>query len=199
MAKASGVETLKNDRKFVYSIGEDLAGAPEIVLPEEISLLPDWLLSALHFSLKTAARNATAGLLKDKPEEAAKRVHQRFESWLKGQWRAASEAAGEPRTSLLARAVAEVLGISVEDAAEEISKAIDDALEAKGLSRDEEGDKKEVASVSANIRAALKMDSAVASVFARLQAEEAAKRAEEKAKASTSAEAKSVIGSILKR
>lgn len=150
--------------------------------------------AALHFAIKTASRNATAGLMKDEPEKAFERVQERFKSWQGGIWRAASEASGEPRTSLLARAVAEVLGIDVSEAAENIGSIIEAQVDEAGLSPDEDADKAKIRKIGNDVRANLRSDVAVAKVYARLQAEEAAKRAEEKASVTGESNLQTLLG-----
>src|SRR5262245_2965303 len=51
---------------------------------EAIGRLPEWMQNALHFSLKTAARNATAGILKEDPAKALERVQGRLTAWAEG-------------------------------------------------------------------------------------------------------------------
>lgn len=197
MAKFSSFDEFKQG-----TFSHDLMGDGKMVATMNVAeaipgfdSMADWVKAALHFAIKTGSRNATAGLLKEDPAKAYERVQERFKSWAGGVWRAASEASGEPRTSLLARAVAEVMGIDVSDAAEQITALIDNAVDEKGLDRDEEGDKAKIRKIGADIRANLKKDVGVAKVFARLQAEEAAKRAE----AVAGQEGESQIATLLKR
>lgn len=157
-------------------------------------------LDALYFAIKTASRNATAGLLtEDKPAynpaEAFKRVQARMEAWAKGQWQASSESSGEARTSLLARAVAEAMGITPDQAAEEISAVIDLALDEASLDKEDESQKAQVRKISNKIRADLKDDAAVKVIYTRLQREDAEKREKETAKAG----GESKLASLLKR
>lgn len=138
---------------------------------------------ALQFAVKTASRNATAGLLDStkpafNPAEAFKRVQARMTAWAGGKWLAASESSGEPRTSLLARAVAEVMGITAEQAAEDITAAIDAALDEANLSKDEESDKAQVRKIGNAIRGAIREADDVKVVYARMKAEDATKNSE---------------------
>jgi hypothetical protein len=139
---------------------------------------------ALFFAIKTASRNATAGLLSsDKPAynpaEAFKRVQARMDAWAKGVWQASSESSGEPRTSLLARAVAEAMGRTPEEAAEDISAVIDAALDEASLDKEDETQKAAVRKISTAIRNQLKSDIAVERIYKRLQREDAEKREKE--------------------
>jgi len=174
--KFSGIEDFKKGQ-FSYDVGGgkiaslDVAAAfPNVAALNEIEI------GALHFAVKTAARNSRASIKPDQIEEAFKAVTDRFAAWLKGAWRAASESTGESRTSILARAVAEVMEITVEEAAEQISAMIETAVDAAGLSTDEDADKVKIRKIGTDIRDQLKK--ACAKVYARMQAEEAVKRAE---------------------
>lgn len=157
-----------------------------------------WAQQALYFALKTAARNATAGLMDKEPAEAAKRVSARLKAWSEGKWQAASERTGEPRESLLARAVAEALGLEVADAAEQISAAIAAAQEEGGV--DPESEDKEVKAkankIARDIRDQLRDDSAVLPIYTRMQKEELDKRAAAKGGEGSKP---SVLASIIKR
>ena len=173
----------------------DLAAAfPAIVSAGGVQL------DALYFAVKTASRNATAGLLSaDKPAynpaEAFKRVQARMEVWAKGVWQAVSESSGEARTSLLARAVAEAMGITPEQAAEDISSVIDAALDEANLDKEDESNKAAVRKISTTIRNTLKSDIAVERIYKRLQVEDAVKREKE-----TSAKTgESKLATLLKR
>lgn len=197
MANHSDVAKLK-EGVFAFKVGDKEI---EATLPPEVAALPDWLLNAVHFAFKTAARNETAGKMKDKVEEAQKAVERRLGEWAKGTWRAVTVASGEAKESgagILARAVAEVLGISPEDAATEISAAVEAALEEAKIDTGDESpeNKKAAAKVAADVRKQLREDSAVFKVYTRIQAEDAAARA---AKATAAEPAESKLGSLLKR
>lgn len=184
---------IKGDASMVATF--DLATAfPAIVSAGGVAL------DALQFAIKTASRNATAGLLSEdkpayNPAEAFKRVQARMEAWAKGVWQASSESSGEARTSLLARAVAEAMGTTPEEAAENISAVIDAALDEASLDKEDETNKAAIRKISNKIRADLKDDKAVKEVYTRLQREDAEKR-EKEAKASTG---ESKLASLLKR
>jgi hypothetical protein len=142
--------------------------------------------AAMLFGIQTAARNATAGLFKEDPTAALKRMNARFEAWLKGVWKAASTGEGERPTSLLAMAVAEAGGITADEAAQIISDLIESKAVEAGLSADEEDDKPAIRKIGAAVRASFAELPEVAVPYARLKAEEANKRA---AKAAADAEA----------
>ena len=151
---------------------------------------PEVLKSALQFAVKTASRNATAGMLSAEkagydPDTAFKRVQERFAAWVGGKWAAVAEGGttGESRVSLLSRAVAEAMGIEVTEAVALINEALQAAYDEAGVDPAEESDKANVRKIGNHIRASLKEDPAVAVIYARLQAEESAKRAEEAASA----------------
>lgn len=197
MANHSTVEALKEGR-FSYVVADKTI---EVELPPEVKALPEWILQGLHFALKTAARNETAGKMKDKVAEAQAAVERRLGEWAKGLWRTVTVASGEAKESsagLLARAVAEALGISPEDAAAEISALVEAALdEAKIDSGDETPEsKKAAAKIGADVRKTLREDPAVFPIYTRIQAEDAAKRAEA-AKTATTGESK--LSTLLKR
>lgn len=178
MSKFSGLEQFKQGT-FSYVLGK--VGDEEKVATLDVNKVlenPEFVKAALHFAIKTAARNARASIKPDEVAKAYEAVTSRFKAWGEGVWRAASEATGEPRTSLLARAVAEVMGIEPDEAAEQISQMIEAAVDAAGLSADEEGDKAKIRKIGADIRTQLRSTKDVAKVYARLQAEEAVKRSE---------------------
>lgn len=197
MANHSDLAALKAG-KFSYKVGEKEIS---VDLPPEVQALPEWILAGLHFAMKTAARNETAGKMKDKVAEAQASVERRLEEWAKGLWRSVTIASTESRESsagILARAVAEALGISPEDAATEISAIVEAALdEAKIDTADESPEnKKAAAKIAADTRKVLREDPGVYPIYTRIQAEDAAKRAE-KAKAAEVGESK--LSALLKR
>ena len=140
--------------------------------------MPEHVKQILHFAIKTASRNATAGLLKTEPEKAFQRVQERMKAWQGGTWRSAAEGAGEPRSSLLIKALAEVMGESEDWAQEKFSEILEAKIDEAQLSRDEDNDKKAIAKIRSDLRKDFEKADDVAKVLARLRAEEAAKRAE---------------------
>ena len=198
MAKFTDAKLSQATGAFDYEI--EGQGVAKLNLPAEALKLPEWAFNALHFALKTAARNATAGLMKDEPKKAFERVAQRFASWEKGEWKAAGSTgeAGEKVGTLLARALGKVLGISADDAADQISETIRGAVEAANLDPEsqEADEKKKVSKIAADIRSQLRTDPAVEPVYKQLQVEEAQKRADEAAKVKPT---ESKLSAILKR
>ena len=134
---------------------------------------------ALQFAIPTLLRNATAGLASEDPAKAVERVKARIAAWAEGKWSAKGEASAEPRTSLLARAVAEALGIDAGEAASAIENAVDKALAAAGLDPESEDDdeKAKVKSTSNDVRKLFRESAEVAPIYKRLRDEAAAKAA----------------------
>lgn len=149
-------------------------------LPKEI------VEKALQFAIPTLLRNATAGLANEDPEKAKTRVAARIAAWLEGKWSAKGEASAEPRTSLLARAVAEALNITPAEAANAIETAVDAALESAQLDSESEDDdeKAKVAQVAKDVRSMFREAAEVAPIYKRLRDEAAAKKAEAKPRVS---------------
>lgn len=147
----------------------------------DLSTLPaDIIQKALQFAIPTLIRNATAGLLTEDPVKATERVKARIAAWMDGKWSAKGEASAEPRTSLLARAIAEVLGITPTEAAAKVEAAVEAALTAANVDADS-ADEDEVAQAKATanaVRKAFRETAEVAPVYKRLK-EETAKKAEE--------------------
>jgi hypothetical protein len=176
MPKFSGVDEFKAGT-FSYDVGGGKVATLDVAAAfPSIAVMEPHELGAFHFAIKTAARNARASIKPEQIDAAFEAVTDRFNAWAKKVWRAASESTGESRTSLLARAVAEAMGIEVAEAAEQISGLIEASVDAAGLSADEEADKAKIRKIGADIRDQLKKS--VAKIYARLQAEEAVKRAE---------------------
>ena len=151
------------------SVTVDLASLPANIVEK-----------ALQFAIPTLIRNATAGLLTEDPVKATERVKARLAAWADGKWSAKGEASAEPRTSLLARAIAEVLGITPTEAAAKVEEAVEAALTSAEVDADS-ADEEEVAAaktVANSVRKAFRETAEVAPVYARLKAE-AAKKAEE--------------------
>lgn len=144
------------------------------------TLSPDIIKKAVQFAFPTLARNATAGLMADADKPTAfKRVQERFKNFIDGVWRAGGGAESAERpTSMLARAMAEVLGIEPADAAARIAALIDSNVDKASLSPDEEDDKEAIRKVAAAVRKAIADTAEIVPVLARIKAEEAVKRAE---------------------
>lgn len=107
------------------------------------SKLSELARSTLAFALKTVLRNETAGKMKDAAtqKEAAEDVAARIKAINDGKWtvRVRGEA-GEARTSILARALAQVLDITPDEAADMVSKEIVAKLEEAGIDPETEND-----------------------------------------------------------
>lgn len=165
----------------------------------DISKLPDAVkLAALKFGIQTAARNATAGLFKEEPATALKRMAARFKNWLEGEWKAASAGGegAERKTSMLAQAVAEAGGIDVERAAEIISEVIVDKVAEAGLSADEDDDKPAIRKIAAAVRTSFSEMPEVAPVLTRIKAEAAQRRAAEALADAEKAKAEGKVGNL---
>ena len=152
--------------------------------------------AALMFGLQTAARNATAGLFKEEPGQALKRMSARFKNWMDGVWKAASAGEGERKTSMLAQAVSEAGGITVEEAAEIITGVIEEKVAEAGLSADEEDDKPAIRKIGAAVRQSFAETPEVAPVLARIKAEAALKREQEARTAADKAKAEGKVGGL---
>lgn len=153
---------------------------------------PQTVAQAVIFALKTALRNATAGKM-ETPEavkEAFDSVQKRCKALESGIWAARREGAGgESRESVLARALAAVMGTTTAEAVAFIDEMVAKSLEENGIDAeadaeslsDEEKTKK--AQIGRAVRKAIAEDGAVAIKVATLKAEDAMKKAEEAEKA----------------
>lgn len=153
----------------------------------DLTALPKEIVEkALQFAIPTLLRNATAGLANEDPEKAKTRVAARIAAWLDGKWSAKGEASAEPRTSLLARAVAEALGITPSEAASTIESAVESALEAASLDAETEDDeeKAKVIALAKEVRGMFREATEVNVIYKRLRDEAAAKKAEAKPRVS---------------
>lgn len=171
------------------SLTYSVPGAGTAVL--DISKLkPEVLKAAAVFGIQTAARNATAGLFTDEPQTALKRMQKRFEAWLGGEWKAAASGEGERKTSMLALAVAEVGGISAEQAAEIISEVIEAKVAEAGLDANDDEDKANIRKVAQAVRDQFAEAEGVPIVLARLKVEAAQARAAAAAEAAKATDRK---------
>lgn len=178
--------------KLIYNI----PGAGDASL--DIATLPQAVKDAgLMFGLQTAARNATAGFFEKEPETALKRMSGRFKTWLEGVWKAAGAGGeGESRTSMLAQAVAEAGGISVDDAADLITNVITEKVEEAGLGADEDSDKAAIRKIGAAVRASFAGMPEVQGPLARLRREAAEAREKTAIEAVAKAKAEGKIGTL---
>ena len=136
---------------------------------------PEFVKAALTFSLKTAARNATAGKMEDALAEAFEAVKTRFESWSKGVWTARRESDAESVSSMLTRAFAAAMQCSEKDAAAYINDKIEGKMEDAGIDPDASADdldetaKKTKAKIGRDTRKAISEDPAVALALAQVK------------------------------
>jgi len=167
------------------------------ILGMSLKDLPAAAAGAFTFGIQTAARNATAGLFTDEPATALKRIQKRFEAWIAGEWKAASAGEGERKTSMLAMAVAEVGGITVEEAAEIISSLIESKVAEAGLDSNDDDDKPGIRKIAQAVRDSFAEAEGVTVVLARLKSEAAQKRATEAAAAEAQRKAEGKTGANL--
>lgn len=136
----------------------------------------------VQFGLPTLLRNATAGLLTEDPAAAFERVKARADNFLAGVWRTVSAASAEPRTSLLAKAVAAsgaIAGVTDEKAAADwIGSVIEQAIKQAGLDPESETDEEACRRTGAALRKKISETKEVAPILADLRAKAAAERAQ---------------------
>jgi len=153
--------------------------------------LPPLAQNAVSFAVGHVLRNATAGKVKDKLAEAVEGIKDRIKALEAGKWSAHRETgeAGESKMSLLSQALARVLQIEPQEAAEMVSKEVTSALEEAGIDPETEADdltddeKKKKRKIAAQVRKGIADDPAVADAMLdvkaeRLAAEKAANAAE---------------------
>lgn len=159
---------------LTYNLPGEIVELDMAKLPQEI------VEKMIQFAAPTLIRNATAGLLTEDPVKAIERVKARIAAWLDGKWSAKGEASAEPRTSLLARAIAEVLGCTPTEAAAKVEAAVEAALQAAGVDADsaDESEVEAAQKIGRDVRKAFRETAEVAPVYKRLK-EETAKKAEE--------------------
>jgi hypothetical protein len=187
----------KNHKWEGSKITYGVPGAGEAAL--DIAALPDAVkAAALAFGIQTAMRNATAGLFKEEPLTALKRIQARVASWLSGEWKAAATGEGERKTSMLAQAVAEAGEITVEEAASIISDMIESKVSEAGLDGDDDEDKPTIRKIAQAVRDSFEEAEGVAVILARIKAQAAQARAEEAAKVAEKAKAEGKQGKSLK-
>ena len=159
-----------NGSVLTYNLPEEDVVVDLAALPQEI------IQKALQFAIPTLLRNATAGLLSEDPVKATERVKARVAAWAEGKWSAKGEASAEPRTSLLARAIAEVLSITPKEAAEKVEQAVEAALSAANVDADsaDEDEVTQAKSIANSVRKAFRETAEVAPVYKKLKEEQAA-------------------------
>ena len=142
---------------------------------------------AIIFALKTALRNATAGKMDTAEEikEAFNSVEKRCAALEGGVWAARREGSGgESRESVLARALAGVMGTTTTDAVAFIDDMVSKALEENGIDPEadaeslSEEEKTKKAEVARTVRKEISKDGAVAIKMAMIKAEDATAKAQ---------------------
>lgn len=168
-----------------YTLDSDRAVSVDLNQAFGFNALTDAAKACITFSVKTAMRNCTAGKMST-PEgvvEAYEALKTRAETWLKGIWTARRESEAEPRSSLLARALAQVQGCEPSEAAEFINSMIDAALQSAGIDPEADGEslsddeKKAKRKVQSSIRKEISDDPGVALALAQIKAQDAADKA----------------------
>lgn len=150
---------------------------------------------AVAFAVGHVLRNATAGKMGDDEKakgfkEASDAIAERVKALAEGKWTAHRETgdAGESKNSLLAQALAVVMGVDAGQAAEFISNEVRTALEEKGIDPDAENDdltpeqKTERRKIAAQVRKAIGDDAGVSVELQKLKLANAQKALEEKTK-----------------
>lgn len=142
---------------------------------------------AVIFALKTALRNATAGKMEtaEQIKEAFDSVKKRCAALEAGTWAARREGGGgESRESVLARALAAVMGTTTAEAVAFIDEMVAKTLEENGIDPDAEAEtlsedeKTKKAQFARAVRKSIAEDSAVAIKVATIKAEDAIAKAQ---------------------
>lgn len=142
---------------------------------------------AVIFALKTALRNATAGKMEDDAQkaEAFDSVKKRCAALESGVWAARREGSGgESRESVLARALAAVMGSTTAEAVAFIDDLVGKTLEENGIDPDADteslsaDEKSKKAEIARTVRKEIAKDGPVAIKMATLKAEDAIAKAE---------------------
>jgi len=149
--------------------------------------------SAVGFATGHVLRNSTAGLLKDEFKsggysEAKDAISARAKTLNEGKWAAVRQAGESAAGTLLAQALAEIIGSDVKSAAEQIDAAVEEAMNEKSMDPDASQEeltaeqKTERRKLIAAVHKEFGKDPQVKAVMTRISAENAAKRAAEAAK-----------------
>jgi hypothetical protein len=142
---------------------------------------------AVIFALKTALRNATAGKMEtpEQIKEAFDSVKKRCSALEAGVWAARREGGGgESRESVLARALAAVMGKTTSEAVALIDELVAKALEENGIDPDAEAEtlsdeeKTKKAKIERAAKKSIAEDAAVAVKLATIKAEDALAKAQ---------------------
>ncbi len=149
--------------------------------------------NAVGFAVGHVLRNSTAGLLKDEYKaggfsEAKEAIAARAKTLNEGKWAAVRQAGESAAGTLLAQALAKIIGSDVKTAAEQIDAAVEEAMNEKGMDPEASQDeltaeqKTERRKLIAAVHKEFAKDAQVKAVMTQISAENAAKRAAEAAK-----------------
>lgn len=157
MAESITTKLAFDGNVFSHQIGTEVCSVDLDAAFPGYSEFADNVKSALQFAIKTASRNATAGKLQsaEAVKEAIEAVKTRHATWLNHGWAARREASGEPRSSMLAQALAELSNgeFTAEEMAENIDKMVEAACDEAGL--DQNSEEKEDKAKIRTIRSAI--------------------------------------------
>lgn len=139
--------SINPDGTAVYTVADGVQHSLNVEQVFEWSKLSPLVQKAVAFALGHVLRNATAGKMgddakKDGFKDASEGVAERIKALSEGKWTAHRETgeAGESKNSLLAQALAVVMGVEPTAAAEFIANEIRTALEEKNIDPDAEND-----------------------------------------------------------
>lgn len=197
---------ISNEGVGTYALAEGMTHQVDLQAVFGYNELGDLAKKAIAFAIGHVLRNATAGKMDDKAKaegfkEANEAIAERIKALSEGKWTAHRETgeAGESRSSLLSQALAVVMGVDAQQAAEFISNEVRNALEEKGIDPDAENDdlsaeqRSEKRKIAAAVRKSIGDDPAVSVELQKIKLANAQKALEEKsneAKGKTSAFAK---------
>ena len=175
MAETIATKLAFDGNLFSHQIGEHVSTVDLNEAFQGYENFADNVKSALQFAVKTASRNATAGKLasEEAVKEAIEAVKTRHATWLGHGWAARREASGEPRSSMLAQALAELSGgqVSAEEVAEGIDKMVEAACDEAGLDQasEEKEDKAKIRAIRTEINKKFRAKPEVAAKIKQLE------------------------------
>lgn len=175
MAESVATKLAFEGNTFSHQIGEHVSVVDLDQAFPGYSEFAENVKSALQFAIKTASRNATAGKLQsaEAVKEAIEAVKTRHATWLNHGWAARREASGEPRSSMLAQALAELSGgaFTAEEIAENIDKMVEQACDAAGVDQasEEKEDKAKIRAIRTEITKSFKAKPQVAAKIKELE------------------------------
>jgi hypothetical protein len=154
---------------FWYQVGDQNVCCDVDGLFPNFTEMSEAAKSCIFFSLKTASRNCTAGVLESDLGAAIQNVKERLVDWTNGIWKSARQGgvSAEPRQSVLARAIALATGKSLAEAAEMVSAAVAEAIEEAGLDEEDSGYPAAARKIAASVRKELR--TMVAKSYATIQ------------------------------